>query len=112
MKVTDKGQIIIPPDLRMLPRREVEFVDQPDGVVVVKVGKLIRGKRVLATLPRGGKIKGRADDWLLLTRGGTSSPAAPSASENRQPPEATQHSRPPQRETPAVVSRRLACLAG
>jgi bifunctional DNA-binding transcriptional regulator/antitoxin component of YhaV-PrlF toxin-antitoxin module len=73
MKVTDKGQVTIPPHLRkrhgLLPRREVEFVDQPDGVLVVKVGRLARGRRVLATLLRGGKIKGRTDDWLRLTRG-------------------------------------------
>jgi bifunctional DNA-binding transcriptional regulator/antitoxin component of YhaV-PrlF toxin-antitoxin module len=73
MKVTDKGQVTIPPDLRkrhgLLPRREVAFVDQPDGVLVVKAGKLSRGKRALATLLRGGKIKGRTADWLRLTRG-------------------------------------------
>jgi bifunctional DNA-binding transcriptional regulator/antitoxin component of YhaV-PrlF toxin-antitoxin module len=73
MKVTDKGQVTIPPDLRkrhgLLPRREVEFVDQPDGVLVVKAGKLPRGKRALATLLCGGKIKGRTADWLRLTRG-------------------------------------------
>src|SRR5438105_1268993 len=43
MKVTDKGQVTIPPELRkrhgLLPRHEVEFVDQPDGVLVVKAGK-------------------------------------------------------------------------
>ena len=37
MKVTNKGQVTIPPHLRrrhgLLPRREVEFVDQPDGVL-------------------------------------------------------------------------------
>jgi hypothetical protein len=53
----------------LLPRREVEFLDQPDGVLVVKVSKLSRGRRILATLLRGGKIKGRTEDWLRLTRG-------------------------------------------
>jgi hypothetical protein len=48
---------------------EVEFVDQPEGVLVVKVATQSRGKRALATLLRGGKIKGRTKDWLRLTRG-------------------------------------------
>ena len=50
MKVTDKGQVTIPPKMRkrhgLLPRHEVEFVDQPDGVLVVKAVKLTRGSRV------------------------------------------------------------------
>jgi len=73
MKVTGKGQVTIPPELRkrhgLLPRREVEFVDQPDGVLVMKAGKLSRGKRVLAELLRGGKVKGDTESWLRLTRG-------------------------------------------
>jgi hypothetical protein len=47
---------------------EVELVDQPDGVLVVKAAAASRGKRALATLLRGGKIKGRTEDWLRLTR--------------------------------------------
>ena len=73
MKVTIKGQVTIPPELRkrhgLLPRHEVEFVDQPNGVLVVKAGKLTRGKRVLAALLRGGKVKGDTASWLRLTRG-------------------------------------------
>ncbi len=52
----------------LLPQREVEFVDQPDGVLVVKAGKLAHGKRVLAALLRGGKVKGDTASWLRLTR--------------------------------------------
>ena len=73
MKVTSKGQVTIPPELRkrhgLLPRRDVEFVDQPNGVLVVKAGKFTRGKRVLTTLLRGGKVKGDTESWLRLTRG-------------------------------------------
>jgi bifunctional DNA-binding transcriptional regulator/antitoxin component of YhaV-PrlF toxin-antitoxin module len=72
MKVSDKGQVTIPLTMRrkhgLLPQREVEFVDQPDGVLVVKAGKLARGKRVLAALLRGGKVKGDTANWLRLTR--------------------------------------------
>ena len=75
MKVTDKGQVTIPPAMRkrhgLLPQREVELIDQPDGVLVVKAAKLTRGKRALAAMLRGGKIKGTTEDWLQLTRGET-----------------------------------------
>jgi antitoxin PrlF len=73
MRVTDKGQITIPPAMRrkhgLLPRHEVKFVDQPDGVLVVKAGKLSRGKRVLKALLKGGRVKGDTKSWLRLTRG-------------------------------------------
>ena len=41
---------------------EVELVDQPDGVLVVKAATTQRGKRALTTFLRGGKIKGRTKD--------------------------------------------------
>ena len=73
VKITGKGQVTIPPAMRkkhgLLPQREVEFVDQPDGVLVIKASKLSRGKRVLAALLRGGKVKGNTESWLRLTRG-------------------------------------------
>ena len=73
VKITGKGQVTIPPAMRkkhgLLPQREVEFVDQPNGVLVVKASKLSRGKRVLATLLRGGRVKGDTESWLRLTRG-------------------------------------------
>jgi len=69
MKVTSKGQVTIPPALRkrhgLLPRHEVEFVDQPDGVLIVKAGKLTRGKRALTALLRGGKVKGDTESWVV-----------------------------------------------
>jgi len=34
-----------------------------------KIVKPTRGKKVLATLLRGGKIKGRTQNWLQFTRG-------------------------------------------
>ena len=72
-QVTSKGQVTIPPAMRkkhgLLPRCPIEFVDRPDGVLVVKAGKAMRGKRVLAALLRGGRVNARTDDWLRLTRG-------------------------------------------
>lgn len=52
-----------------LPQHEVEFVDQPEGVLVVKASKLSHGKRVLAVLLLGGKVKGDTKRWLRLTGG-------------------------------------------
>ena len=73
MKMSNRGQVTIPPAMRrkhgLLPRQEVELVDQPGGVLVVKASRLSRGKRVVATLLRGGKVKGDTADWLKLTRG-------------------------------------------
>ena len=73
MKITTKGQVTIPLAIRkkhgLLPQCQVEFIDQADGVLVVRAGKRGRGKRALATLLRGGKVKARTRDWLRLTRG-------------------------------------------
>ncbi len=73
MKMANRGQVTIPPALRrkhgLLPRQEVGLVDQPGGILVVKAGRLPRGKRVLAEMLRGGKVKGDTASWLRLTRG-------------------------------------------
>ena len=73
MRVTSRGQVTIPPAMRrkhgLRPQCPVEFVDQPDGILVVKAGKLPRGRQALAMLLRGEKIKGTTKDWLRLTRG-------------------------------------------
>jgi bifunctional DNA-binding transcriptional regulator/antitoxin component of YhaV-PrlF toxin-antitoxin module len=72
VKMTRTGQVTIPPAMRrkhgLLAQAEVELVDQPDGVLVVRAAIVSRGKRILATMLRGGKIKGRTDEWLALTR--------------------------------------------
>lgn len=73
VKITRTGQVTIPPAMRrkhgLLAEVEVELVDKPDGVLVIKASTNSRGKRALASLLRGGKIKGRTKDWLRLTRG-------------------------------------------
>jgi bifunctional DNA-binding transcriptional regulator/antitoxin component of YhaV-PrlF toxin-antitoxin module len=73
VKITRSGQVTIPLAMRrkhgLRTDAEVELVDQPEGVLVVKAAVKSRGKRVLATLLRGGKVKGRTKDWLKLTRG-------------------------------------------
>ncbi len=73
MKLTPKGQLTIPPAMRkkhgFLPLCEIELIDQPDGVLVVRAGRRPRGRKALAALLRGGQVKGRTEDWLRLTRG-------------------------------------------
>jgi bifunctional DNA-binding transcriptional regulator/antitoxin component of YhaV-PrlF toxin-antitoxin module len=73
VKITTKGQVTIPTELRtrhgLEPHQEVTFVDQPNGVLVVKAGKRKKGARVLSTLLSGGKVKGHTNDWLKMTRG-------------------------------------------
>ena len=73
MKITSKGQVTLPPAMRkkhgLLPACEVELVDQPEGVLVVRSAKSSPGKRIVATMLRGGKVKGCTKDWMALTRG-------------------------------------------
>jgi bifunctional DNA-binding transcriptional regulator/antitoxin component of YhaV-PrlF toxin-antitoxin module len=75
MTVTNKGQVTLPPAMRkkhgLLPKSQVKFIDRPEGVLVVKVKTPSRGRQVVAAMLRGGKIKGRTEDWLKLTRGDT-----------------------------------------
>ena len=73
MRITTKGQVTIPLAIRkkhgLLGACTVEVIDHADGVLVVRAGRRVRGKRALATLLRGGKVKARTEDWLRLTRG-------------------------------------------
>jgi bifunctional DNA-binding transcriptional regulator/antitoxin component of YhaV-PrlF toxin-antitoxin module len=73
VKITRTGQVTIPPAMRrkhgLRAQVEVELVDQPNGVLVIKAATTAHGRRALATMLRGGKIKGRTKDWLRLTRG-------------------------------------------
>jgi bifunctional DNA-binding transcriptional regulator/antitoxin component of YhaV-PrlF toxin-antitoxin module len=73
MRLTGKGQITIPPDMRrkhgLVPRAEVELLDRPEGILVVRAIKASDGKRVVKALLSGGKVRGRTKDWLEMTRG-------------------------------------------
>jgi AbrB family looped-hinge helix DNA binding protein len=74
MKITSKGQVTIPQDVRerhgLLPGTEVEFVDDGDVVRLRKVaaGKR-RGRRLVEHMR--GRATGRlsTDEILALTRG-------------------------------------------
>ena len=73
MRITTKGQLTIPLAIRkkhgLLGECAVAFVDHADGVLVVRADKRRPGKRALANLMRGRRIKTRTQDWLRLTRG-------------------------------------------
>jgi bifunctional DNA-binding transcriptional regulator/antitoxin component of YhaV-PrlF toxin-antitoxin module len=72
VKITNKGQVTIPQTMRkkhgFVANAEIRLVDQPDGILITRV-KHNRGKGVIATLMRGGKIKGCTEELLRLTRG-------------------------------------------
>ena len=75
MKITTKGQVTIPADIRerlgLLPNTEVEFAVTGNGVVVTKArrgGR--RGKRVVEHLRGRGTVRMSTDEILALTRAG------------------------------------------
>lgn len=73
MRITSKGQITIPRDIRnkmgMLPQTEVEFVVEGNTVVLRSVqGAANRGKRVVEALRGRATIKMTTDEIMALTR--------------------------------------------
>ncbi|HVQ91241.1 MAG TPA: AbrB/MazE/SpoVT family DNA-binding domain-containing protein [Mycobacteriales bacterium] len=74
MRVTAKGQVTIPADIRQrfgfLPDTEVEFVVDDDGVRLVQASRpgRTRGDRVVARLRGRGNAGMSTDEILALTR--------------------------------------------
>lgn len=74
MKVTSKGQVTIPQELRerhgLLPGTEVEFLEE-DGTVTLRKAKGTRrrGRRVVEHLRGRGTVDMTTDEILALTRG-------------------------------------------
>jgi AbrB family looped-hinge helix DNA binding protein len=74
MKITSKGQVTIPQELReragLMPGCEVEFVEGRDGRISIrKLGGTSRGRRVVDRLRGRGSVKMTTDEILKLTRG-------------------------------------------
>jgi AbrB family looped-hinge helix DNA binding protein len=77
MRITSKGQVTIPVDIReragLLPHTEVEFKFDGKSVRIVRAkapGKNSRGARVVAHLRKHGRaIKMTTDEIMALTRG-------------------------------------------
>ncbi|MGN6257791.1 MAG: AbrB/MazE/SpoVT family DNA-binding domain-containing protein [Solirubrobacterales bacterium] len=76
MKITSKGQVTIPKEIRdkfgLLPGTEVEFVAEGQEVKVRKVeGGLTRGRQIVDHLRRasGGDIPLTTEEIMRMTRG-------------------------------------------
>jgi AbrB family looped-hinge helix DNA binding protein len=74
MRLTSKGQVTIPQDIReqlgLLPQTEVEFEVEGDAVKVRKArGGSRRGRELVARMRGRGDTRLTTDDILALTRG-------------------------------------------
>jgi AbrB family looped-hinge helix DNA binding protein len=72
MKITTKGQVTIPLEIRrklgLLPHSEVDFEVVGNAVRLRKATPLRRGGRVVARLRGRGDVKMTTDEILALTR--------------------------------------------
>jgi AbrB family looped-hinge helix DNA binding protein len=75
MRITSKGQVTIPQDIRerfgLLPNTEVRFVPRKNGVQIEKVltpSKPTRGEVLVRRLRGRASIKMSTDEILSLTR--------------------------------------------
>ncbi|MHB1158240.1 MAG: AbrB/MazE/SpoVT family DNA-binding domain-containing protein [Phycisphaerales bacterium] len=74
MKITTKGQVTIPRQIRekhrLWPNTEVEFVERNGRVVLEKRGNSpSRGKRVVANMRGKAEVRMTTDQIMELTRG-------------------------------------------
>ena len=74
MRVTSKGQVTIPRDIRRKmgigTHTEVEFVIERDSVILRPIqGAPSKGKRVVETLRGRASVKMTTDEIMALTRG-------------------------------------------
>ncbi len=74
MRITSKGQVTIPIDVRqkagLLPNTEVEFVIRGNTVIVRKAEKTPRrGRRLLAVMRGKASKRLRTDEIMAMTRG-------------------------------------------
>jgi AbrB family looped-hinge helix DNA binding protein len=73
VKITTKGQVTIPQDIRerlgLLPHTEVEFEVRGDVVVVTKAQGHRRGRRIVEALRGRGDVPLSTDEIMALTRG-------------------------------------------
>ncbi len=74
MKITSKGQVTIPAEIRrdtgLLPGTEVEFEVEDGRAVIKKVaGSRRRGRRLVETMKGRGRVRMSTDEIMALTRG-------------------------------------------
>ncbi len=73
MKVTSKGQVTIPIEIRdrfgIMPNSEVEFVAEDERIVLrKKTSTGSRGQRFVAAIRGKGTVKMTTDEIMALTR--------------------------------------------
>ncbi|MFH0784555.1 MAG: AbrB/MazE/SpoVT family DNA-binding domain-containing protein [Pseudomonadota bacterium] len=74
MKITSKGQVTIPVDVReqmgFFPNSEVEFVVQGNVVILQKAtASKDRGKKIIERMRGRATVRMSTDDIMALTRG-------------------------------------------
>jgi len=73
MKITTKGQVTIPQEIReqlgLLPHTEVDFEIRNDEVVLTKAARGRRGRKVVEHVRGRGSVRMSTDEILALTRG-------------------------------------------
>jgi AbrB family looped-hinge helix DNA binding protein len=77
MRITSKGQVTIPQDVRertgMLPNTDVEFLVDGEDVRIIKAGSGRRPSRGATAVQRlrgaGGRVRMTTDEIMALTRG-------------------------------------------
>lgn len=74
MKITVKGQITIPIELRekygFLPHSEIEFIEEKGKIYIKKISnKKSRGAHIAQRLRGSATVKMTTDEILALTRG-------------------------------------------
>jgi antitoxin PrlF len=73
MRVTEKGQVTIPKDLRdelgIGAGTEVTFERRADVILVRKVEHPTRGRRIVERLRGRGDVRMTTDEIMALTRG-------------------------------------------
>lgn len=74
MRITEKGQITIPIELRekygLLPHNEIEFIEEKGKIYIIKKNnQKKRGKAIIAKLKGSSTVKMTTDEILALTRG-------------------------------------------
>lgn len=76
MRITSKGQVTIPQEIRekagLLPNTEVEFILEGDSVRIVRASsakKETRGEEVVRRLRGSATIRMTTDEIMKLTRG-------------------------------------------
>ena len=73
MKITTKGQVTIPQNLRektgMMPGSEVEFFEKDGELRLRKIEGSGRGEALVKRMTNRGNVKLTTDEILALTRG-------------------------------------------